>query len=107
MGQGTPHGPTLAGSEEPPVHARWGVAGPVLPFPVHPRARLRAPTIGPSAYAPIGWSRASRSGKPTSKGILTMGRCRPLSTDEIEAMKAHCHTPRGRAILAFFERTGY
>jgi hypothetical protein len=39
MGQGTPHGPTLAGSEEPPVHARWGVAGPVLPFPVHPRAR--------------------------------------------------------------------
>ena len=36
-----------------------------------------------------------------------MGRCRPLSTDEIEAMKAHCHMPRDRAILAFFERTGY
>jgi integrase len=36
-----------------------------------------------------------------------MGRCRPLSTDEIEAMKAHCQEPRDRAILNFFERTGY
>ena len=36
-----------------------------------------------------------------------MGRCRPLSTDESESMKAHCHTPRDRAILSFFERTGY
>jgi integrase/recombinase XerD len=37
----------------------------------------------------------------------TMGRCRPLSTDEIEAMKAHCHEPRDRAILSFLERTAY
>jgi integrase/recombinase XerD len=36
-----------------------------------------------------------------------MGRCRPLSTDEIEAMKAHCLSPRDRAILSFFERTSY
>jgi hypothetical protein len=36
-----------------------------------------------------------------------MGRCRPLSTDEIESMKAHCLCPRDRAILSFFERTGY
>ena len=36
-----------------------------------------------------------------------MGRCRPLSTDEIEAMKAQCPNPRDRAILSFFERTGY
>jgi integrase len=36
-----------------------------------------------------------------------MGRCRPLSTDEIEAMKAHCPAPRDKAIIAFFERTGY
>jgi integrase len=36
-----------------------------------------------------------------------VGRCRPLSTDEIEAMKAHCPSPRDRAILSFFERTGY
>jgi integrase/recombinase XerD len=36
-----------------------------------------------------------------------MGRCRPLSTDEIEVMKAQCCSPRDRAILSFFERTGY
>jgi integrase/recombinase XerD len=36
-----------------------------------------------------------------------MGRCRPLSTNEIESMKAHCPNPRDRAILSFFERTGY
>ena len=36
-----------------------------------------------------------------------MGKCRPLSTDEIELMKAHCSTPLERALLAFFERTGY
>jgi integrase/recombinase XerD len=36
-----------------------------------------------------------------------MGRCRPLSTDEIESMKAHCLDLRDRAILSFFERTGY
>lgn len=36
-----------------------------------------------------------------------MGRCRPLSTDEIESMKAHCPSPRDRAILSFFERTAY
>jgi hypothetical protein len=36
-----------------------------------------------------------------------MGCCRPLSTDEIEAMKAQCSSPRDRAILSFFERTGY
>jgi integrase len=36
-----------------------------------------------------------------------MGRCRPLSTAEIEAMKAQCRSPRDRAILSFFERTGY
>jgi integrase len=36
-----------------------------------------------------------------------MGRCRPLSTDEIELMKAHCPSPRDRAILSFFERTAY
>jgi integrase/recombinase XerD len=38
---------------------------------------------------------------------MTMGRFRPLTTDEIEAMKAHCPCPRDRAILSFFERTGY
>jgi integrase len=36
-----------------------------------------------------------------------MGRCRPLSTDEIEAMKAHCQGPQERALVSFFERTGY
>ena len=36
-----------------------------------------------------------------------MGRCRPLSTDEIESMKAHCPSPRDHAILSFFERTAY
>ena len=36
-----------------------------------------------------------------------MGRCRPLSTNEIESMKTHCQTPRDRAMLSFFERTGY
>jgi integrase len=36
-----------------------------------------------------------------------MGRCRPLGTDEIESMKAHCPSPRDQAILSFFERTAY
>ena len=36
-----------------------------------------------------------------------MGRCRPLSSDEIASMKAHCHEPRDRALVSFFERTGY
>ena len=36
-----------------------------------------------------------------------MGRCRPLLTNEIEAMKAHCSIPRDRALLNLFERTGY
>ena len=36
-----------------------------------------------------------------------MGRCRPLSTDEIEAMKAHSQGPQERALISFFERTGY
>jgi integrase len=36
-----------------------------------------------------------------------MGRCRPLADTEILAMKAHCSSPRDRAIVAFFERTGY
>ena len=36
-----------------------------------------------------------------------MGCCRPLSTNKIEAMKAQCSSPRDRAILNFFERTGY
>jgi integrase len=36
-----------------------------------------------------------------------MGRCRPLSTDEIESMKAHCQGPQERALISFFERTGY
>jgi integrase len=36
-----------------------------------------------------------------------MGHCRPLSTSEIESMKSHCPSPRDRAILSFFERTGY
>jgi integrase len=36
-----------------------------------------------------------------------MGRCRPLLAHEISAMKSHCHQPRDRAILSFFERTGY
>jgi integrase len=38
---------------------------------------------------------------------LDHGTLETLSTDEIEAMKAHCHEPRDRAILSFFERSSY
>ena len=36
-----------------------------------------------------------------------MGRCRPLLTDEIKAMKAHCQGAQERALISFFERTGH
>jgi integrase len=36
-----------------------------------------------------------------------MGKCRPLSDSEIEAMKAHTPDVRDKAILIILERTGY
>jgi integrase/recombinase XerD len=40
-------------------------------------------------------------------GDLTMGKCRPLSSDEAEAMKAHTHDIRDRCLLIALEKTGY
>jgi integrase/recombinase XerD len=36
-----------------------------------------------------------------------MGKCRPLSTDEAEALKAHTHDLRDRCLLIALEKTGY
>jgi integrase/recombinase XerD len=36
-----------------------------------------------------------------------MGKCRPLSTDEAEALKAHTHDRRDRCLLIALEKTGY
>jgi integrase/recombinase XerD len=36
-----------------------------------------------------------------------MGKCRPLSTDEAEAIKAHTHDLRDRCLLIALEKTGY
>ncbi len=36
-----------------------------------------------------------------------MGKCRPLSSDEAEAMKTHTHELRDRCLLIALEKTGY
>jgi integrase len=36
-----------------------------------------------------------------------MGKCRPLSSDEAEAMKAYTHDVRDRYLLIGLEKTGY
>jgi integrase/recombinase XerD len=36
-----------------------------------------------------------------------MGKCRPLSSDEAEAIKAHTHDIRDRCLLIALEKTGY
>jgi integrase len=36
-----------------------------------------------------------------------MGKCRPLSSDEAEAIKAHTHDLRDRCLLIALEKTGY
>jgi hypothetical protein len=35
-----------------------------------------------------------------------MGKCRPLSSDEAEAIKAHTHDSRDRCLLIALEKTG-
>jgi hypothetical protein len=35
-----------------------------------------------------------------------MGKCRPLSADEAEALKAHTHDLRDRCLLIALEKTG-
>jgi integrase len=40
-------------------------------------------------------------------GGVALGKCRPLSDSEIEAMKAHTPDVRDKCILIMLERTGY
>jgi integrase len=40
-------------------------------------------------------------------GEISMGKCRPLSADEAEAIKAHTHDIRDRCLLIALEKTGY
>ena len=36
-----------------------------------------------------------------------MGRCRPVSDSEADAMEAKCHNPQELALLRFFRHTAY
>ena len=36
-----------------------------------------------------------------------MGRCRPVSDSEADAMEAHCHGPKELALVRFFRHTAY
>ena len=36
-----------------------------------------------------------------------MGRCRPVSDSEADAMEAHCQNPQELALLRFFRHTAY
>jgi integrase len=40
-------------------------------------------------------------------GETNLGKCRPLSADEAEAIKAHTHDLRDRCLLIALEKTGY
>ena len=36
-----------------------------------------------------------------------MGRCRPVSNHEADAMEAHCDGPEALALIRFFRHTAY
>jgi integrase len=43
----------------------------------------------------------------TNRRANTMGKCRPLSADEADALKAHTHDLRDHCLLIALEKTGY